>query len=209
MEEILNKDYELTNEDLKLHTKNIKCYSTLIRKNYYRIANELCEIEKTECYLDDGFEDVVDYARKVLGIQKTTTYNLLSIGKDFINTTGDRSILTDSGRDYTVSQLQVLLPLGKDKMKELHNEGIINPDQSVRTIKRIIKEKNEPGTEKEHEPDVNYDTFGHIDLLKDGTIIPYGDIPDTFILQLLEVYKDTFEDFLLMGGIENDKRRSD
>ena len=200
MEEILNKDYELTNEDLKIHTRNIKCYSTLIRKNYYRIAKELCEIEKTECYLDDGFEDVVGYARKVLGIQKTTTYNLLSIGKDFINKTGDRSILTDSGRDYTVSQLQVLLPLGKDRMKELHEDGTINPDQSVRTIKRIIKEKekNESGIDKEHEPDVNYDIFGHIDLLKDGTIIPYGDIPDTFVLQLLEIYKDTFEDFLIM-----------
>lgn len=195
---------KLVNKELKDYTKKLKNCGDNIRKNYIKISFLLNEIESSECYLDDGFEDTIDYASKVLNIQKTTTYNLLKIGKDFIAESGDRTILTDKGNDYGVSQLQALLPVGVERAKELHDEGTITPDMSVRQIKQIVKEENQ--TEPEEVTDVVdgevvdetdncIPVFGDIQFLKDGSIIPSGVVPETFILKVEELFKELLEDF--------------
>lgn len=196
---------KLTNKELKDYTKKLKNCGDNIRKNYIKISFLLNEIESTECYLDDGFEDTIDYASKVLNIQKTTTYNLLKIGKEFIAENGERTVLTDKGNDYGVSQLQALLPLGVDKAKELHNNEVISPEMSVRQIKGIVKDITNPDPDKDNTDVVdgevvddsdNYiPVFGDIQFLKDGTIIPTGVVPETFILKVEELFKDLLEDF--------------
>jgi hypothetical protein len=138
---------------LKSHADKIKGYGKNIRTNYLKIAKELYEIDKSECYLDDGFEDTQDFASKVLNIQKTTSYNLIRIGREFLSEDGSRTALTDKGNDYGVSQLQILLPLGVDKAKELHDEEIIKPEMSVRQLKTIVKHEIDP-TEGEDDGDV-------------------------------------------------------
>lgn len=195
---------KLVNKELKDYTKKLKNCGDNIRKNYIKISFLLNEIEQTECYLDDGFEDTIDYASKVLNIQKTTTYNLLKIGKEFIAESGERTVLTDKGNDYGVSQLQALLPVGVERAKELHDEGTITPDMSVRQIKQIIKDETNPEPEEDNdvvdgevldETDNYVPVFGDIQFLKDGTIIPSGVVPETFILKVEELFKDLFEDF--------------
>ena len=80
MEELTTKTATtLTNKDLKDYTTKIKKCGDNIRKNYIKIAHLLTEVDATECYLDDGFENTCDYAAQVLGIQKTTTYKMLKI----------------------------------------------------------------------------------------------------------------------------------
>ena len=148
MEELTNiETKELVNTDLKGHANKIKGYGKNIRTNYLKIAKELYEIDKSECYLDDGFEDTQDFASKVLNIQKTTSYNLIRIGREFLSEDGTRTALTDKGNDYGVSQLQVLLPLGVDKAKELHDEEVIKPEMSVRQLKSIVKHEIDPTEE--------------------------------------------------------------
>lgn len=206
MEELTTiKTTELTNKELKDYTKKLKNCGDNIRKNYIKISFLLNEIESSECYLDDGFEDTIDYASKVLNIQKTTTYNLLKIGKEFIAESGERTVLTDKGNDYGVSQLQALLPVGVERAKELHDDGTITPDMSVRQIKQIIKDETNPDNEHEDtdvvdgevvdETDNYVPVFGDIQFLKDGTIIPSGVVPDTFILKVEELFKELLEDF--------------
>lgn len=185
MEELTTiKTTNITNKDLKSYTTKLKNCGDNIRKNYIKISFLLNEIEKTECYLDDGFESTTDYASKVLNIQKTTTYNLLKIGKDFISETGDRTVLTEKGNDYGVSQLQALLPIGVEKAKELHDDGIISPDMSVRQIKQAIKtdEPEEDDTDEEvvdgEGEEVNEEKIrilADIQILEDGTTLINGD----------------------------------
>lgn len=209
MEELTTMtNQELTNKELKSYTTKLKTCGTNIRKNYLKIAHLLTEIDNTECYLDDGFEDVQDYASKVLGIQKTTTYNLLKIGRDFISESGDRTVLTDKGDDYGVSQLQALVTVGVDKAKELHGDGTIDPSMSVRQIKAIVKGLNGQPDRRSHRQseDDTVDTtakehpdetpvFGTISFCEDGTIIPLGIVPDTFCQKVEELFKELFEDF--------------
>lgn len=207
MEELVSTmGTEITNKELKSYTTKLKTCGTNIRKNYLKISHLLTEIEKTECYLDDGFEDVQDYASKVLNIQKTTCYNLLKIGREYISETGDRTVLTDKGDDYGVSQLQALIPLGVEKSKELHDEGTITPEMSVRQIKGIVKSLTEQDDIEEDDDVVDGESgeeseeilksFGTIEFLRDGHIISTGIIPEEFedeVFSLFDRFKDLFE----------------
>ena len=192
---------EITNKELKGYTNKIKSCGDNIRKNYIKISFLLNEIDESECYLDDGFSDVQEYASKVLNIQKTTCYNLLKIGKEFINPEGTRTVLTESGNDYGVSQLQVLLTVGVDKAKELHNNETISPDMSVRQLKAILKgdepeddEDNAIDTDSEEISSEDMGTVGIATLLDDGSIL--WNLPDgyeDFIEKVNKLYKKAFE----------------
>lgn len=204
MEELTSKKLSLIDKDLKDYTAKIKKCGDNIRKNYIKIARLLFEVESKECYLEDGFESTIDYASQVLGIQKTTAYNMLKIGKEYIAESGDRTILTDTGADYSVSQIQALLPLGVEKVKEINDEGTINPEMSVRQIKNLVKGLTESSDPEEDENTVDGESgeeseetiksFGSLDFLEDGTVIAHGSLPDGFIQTIEEYFKISLED---------------
>lgn len=193
---------KLINKELKDATNKIKACGDNIRKNYIKISFLLNEVDEKECYFDDGFSDIQEYASKVLNIQKTTCYNLLKIGKEFINEKGTRTVLTDMGNDYGVSQLQVLLPIGVDKAKELHDAGEISPDMSVRQLKNIVSPKPEKDTEQDNEP-IDAEIKEEIEIPRvmsatfydDGTIM-FDNVPEEFenyVETIREMYKALIE----------------
>lgn len=198
MEELTSKKLALIDKDLKDYTTKIKKCGDNIRKNYIKIAHLLAEVDTKECYLEDGFESSIDYANQVLGIQKTTAYNMLKIGKEYIAENGERTILTNAGADYSVSQIQALLPLGVDKVKEINEEGAITPEMSVRQIKNLVKGLTESPEPEEDENTVDGEAtdeveevianLGSVDFLADGTIILHGDLPEKFTTQIEEFF---------------------
>jgi hypothetical protein len=107
-----------------------------------------------------------------------------------LNEDGTRTALTEKGNDYGVSQLQILLPLGVEKAKELHDDEVISPDMSVRQLKEIIKAETKGETEPEDDDDDAIDTTGEetneehiriiadIQILEDGTTLVNGDDGD-------------------------------
>ena len=205
MEELTSKNLSFIDEDLKHYTTKIKKCGDNIRKNYIKIAYLLFEVESKECYLEDGFESTIDYASQVLGIQKTTAYNMLKIGKEYVAENGERTILTNSGADYSVSQIQALLPLEVEKVKEINDEGVITPDMSVRQIKGIVKEL----TDADPEPEEDYNTvdgevtdesdevianLGSVDFLADGTVVLHGELPEKFTAQIEEFFSRCYID---------------
>lgn len=199
MEELVKVNVEISNKDLKGYTTKIKNCGENIRKNYIKIAHLLNEVDSTECYLDDGFVDTQDYASKVLGIQKTTCYNLLKIAKEYLNEDGTRTILTTEGIDFGVSQVQALLPLGVDEAKTLCENGTITPDMSVRQIKKIVADNRTVKNEDEGEDEVTGEVvnesdeeiipnMGSIDFLEDGTLVTHGELPEKFIIQIEDFF---------------------
>ena len=198
MEELTSKKLSLVDKDLKDYTTKIKKCGDNIRKNYIKIAHLLYEVESKECYLEDGFESAIDYAGQVLGIQKTTAYNMLKIGKEYVAENGERTILTDTGADYSVSQIQALLPLGVEKVKEINDEGVITPDMSVRQIKNIVKGLTDSSDAVEDESTVDGEVteetdevianLGSVDFLADGTVVLHGELPEKFTAQIEEFF---------------------
>ena len=198
MEELIKTNrQELTNKDLRNFTTKLRKCGDNIRKNYIKISHILVEVEKTGCYEDDGFEDVQDYASKVLNIQKTTCYNLLKIGRDYITEDGDKTVLATEDGDYGVSQLQALLPVGIEKATEWNEDGTINPTMSVRQIKNIVaSETAEPEDEDDvvdgeatetHEEDL--EEYATITLFKSGDVYIKGELPEDVTEEIEAILK--------------------
>ena len=138
-------DYEaITNPELKRITNIIRNSCKTITGYTYKIAALITKVENDDLYASEGFADICDYTKSCFGFEKTTTYNLLKIGRFFIEETenGDiKTVLTRiEDKDYTVSQVIKMLPLGIDRAKELTSDGVITSDMSCRQIERIVKQ---------------------------------------------------------------------
>lgn len=138
-------DYEaITNPELKRITNIIRNSCKTITGYTYKIAALITKVENDDLYASDGFDDICDYSKRCFGFEKTTTYNLLKIGRFFIEETenGDvKTVLTHiEDKDFTVSQVVKMLPLGIDRAKELTNDGVITSDMSCRQIEKVVKQ---------------------------------------------------------------------
>ena len=153
MTDLINVKVKFENAELQGVTNAINRIGASMRKNCYKLAGLLYRVESERLFVDDGFTSTQEYAEKVFNIKKTTTYNLLTIGELYTDSDkGDASNLKHSGdKDFTLSQLSVMLPLEETEIRELTDTDKITPDMSVRAIKSVVKEYKEEHTEDEDE----------------------------------------------------------
>lgn len=141
---------EFKNTKLRNYTEQIYKQGVSIKKSYARIAATLAKIDMSKCYEMDGFTDVHDYAQQVLGLKKSTSYSFLKIGYEYIDSKSLESVLKhDEGNDFSISQLQVILPLKSvETAKELAERNEINPNMTVKEIKEVVKGLTGKGKEE-------------------------------------------------------------
>lgn len=140
------------NPDLVYATERIRVCASSIRRNFYRIANVLKWVDDKRAFVDDGFLSTIEYATKTFGIKKTLAYNLLSIGGVYTAENGVESNLPhDKAKDYTSSQMNVILPYDEADIREYAKNGDINPFMTVSALKKKLKELD--GEESENEPE--------------------------------------------------------
>ncbi len=122
-------------EELREKTKRIFELGRLVSKAFVEIGYLLWEIRNDRLYLfasikSQTFDGIEDFAFKVFGFQKSTTYNLIRIIEEF----GDRmGGLSEDYRDYSYSQLVELAPLQPSQ------RIIIKPDATVSEIREMRK----------------------------------------------------------------------
>ncbi len=131
----------LTDEELHEKTKLCIEYSKEIFKqagnvvsSYIKIGYYLCKIKSQRLYQwvktkSERYDDIVDFAQKVFGFSKSTTYNVMDIYMKF---TMDGK-LTDSYAKYSYSQLVELLKVDADK------RTFFEPEMSVRDMQDLRK----------------------------------------------------------------------
>lgn len=158
-----------TNKKLQNATMQIMQIAGRIKNNWFQIGAIIAEVDKEELYKEDGFENVHAWTMRAFNIKKTTSYDLLRIGKEYT-----RELTTEKGRitgyecnllpenseaNFTTTQVMKMLPAGHDKAQELVNSGVITPDMTSTAISKVIKDLNkkdeqeEPATNTEKEPE--------------------------------------------------------
>lgn len=209
MDIVLNQNISIQNPELKKVTTEIRKASANVIGNTFKIASLIAYVEKNELYIEDEFADVFEYAKACFGLEKASVYNLIRIGNDFItevkngNVKSFETLLTHaSDKDYSISQVVKMLPLGIEKAKELTADGVIDETMSCRQIERIVKEntdgtkargksKSEPEETESGEPEESED---------DTTIIvTWEDLPEEFCDWFRKTYD--FENFDSIGEI--------
>ena len=136
-------------KELNAATRKVFSLGEKIRKSALETAAVVAAVDKTGCFKDDGFKTVHDWTAAAFGFRKSTSYNMLAIGKEYVapvlNSAG-RTIAyestfaqtVESEGDFTVTQLIQLLPAGRDMAGQLVLDGKVNPGMTCKEIKAVV-----------------------------------------------------------------------
>lgn len=143
VEVIATNTQEIKNANLKKATETIERLTTQAKKNLFCIAVTLKNIEENEWYKEDGYKNTADYAQQIFGYKHAMTSALIRTAKKYIETANSKevkSILADEqGNDFTMSQLQEMLPLDVEQAKQAVTDNDITPDMSTKKIREVVK----------------------------------------------------------------------
>lgn len=147
------------NKRLQTATDKIFSLGEKIRRNALETCAVIATVDAEKSYEMDGFKSVHEWTVEAFGFKKSTSYNMLNIGRDYIKPiknekgriTGYASIIASDEGDYTVTQLRTLLPAGVDGAIELAESKKITPDMSTRAMKEVVDEYKEEHSKDEDE----------------------------------------------------------
>lgn len=199
MDIVVNQKVEIGNPELKKVTTEIRKASANVIGNTFKISALLAKVANENLFIEDDFTDVFDYAKQCFGLEKTSTYNLIRTGNDFIeavkrgNITSYETLLTHGEKDYSISQIFKMLPLGIEKAKELTADGVIDESMSCRQIEKIVKE-NTNGTKARGKSKTESEISEPVIDIEDEIIqCKWNDLPNEVKQYFMEMYD--FEDF--------------
>lgn len=152
---IIARNYKFESKELTKATVAIAKATESAAKSLLKIASVMAEVEARALYADD-FKSIAEYGERVFGYKKSAVYNMVRIGRDYIDPATGKSVLAlENGQDFTFNQLTRLLPLPSvDVAEELVAEEVITPDMTLREIENAVKEYNhkDDAAEGEEEP---------------------------------------------------------
>lgn len=161
MNEIIRTENAITytNKTLNKATARIFKIGDTVRKCAFETAAIIAAVNETECYKDDGFKSVHEWAMKTFGFKKSTSYNLLKIGNEYTEQvkSGARDVYrsnllpADSDNDFTTTQIQLLFPVGHETALSLACTGEIYPEMTCKEISNVVKKYTKDETEEAEE----------------------------------------------------------
>lgn len=152
--EIMVNQVNIENKQLARYTEQLFNIGLNVRKSYLKIANIIHQIDEKGLAIEQ-FGNLTEYGEQVLGLKKAQTYALKNVGERFVNSKTKQSTLYHENKDFSVTQLQALLPIKDDEMLyEWSEKQVINPDMTVSEIKQVVKDYKNPKTESESNEEV-------------------------------------------------------
>lgn len=151
------------NKKLQNATMQIMQIAGRIKNNWFQIGAIIAQVNDEELYKDDGFSNVHEWTQRAFNIKKTTSYDLLRIGKEYT-----RELTTEKGRvtgyecnllpenseaNFTTTQVMKMLPAGHDKAQELVDSKVITPDMTSTAISKVIKDLKKQEEPEQEEPE--------------------------------------------------------
>ena len=154
------------NPELEKATLALMRCDMTIKARQFDIAAILAQVDERKLYIDDGFSSTQEYANQTFGMQKSLAYALIEVGRNYT-----RPILSTAGKtighcsnllppaspekqdapivDFTTGQLSRVFSLGRDKVKELVEEGTISPSMTYKQLDALVKSLKQPAIEGE------------------------------------------------------------
>lgn len=165
MNELATKKFE--NQSLAKATEEIIRLQKNVNESLISVAGISGEVAKSESYKDDGFKSAQEWLMNTFNYKKSTAYTMVKIGKEYVQLEINgclpiyKTIFANSetDEDFTLTQLEKLLPLGKERIEVYLSTGDLKYSMTVKEIKEFVsaiksleKKSEEPETE-ETEPE--------------------------------------------------------
>ena len=139
----ITNSFNFRNPELNRASEKIALCIGTAEKLAFGICVVLAEIDRTQCFKDDDFKSVADYAEKTFGYKKSSSNNMLRVGKMYTNANGNGSSLPHStAKDFTVTQISEMLTVRPAALIEACEKERINPNMSQKEIREVVKELN-------------------------------------------------------------------
>lgn len=168
MNELATKKFE--NQSLAKATEEIIRLQKNVNESLISVAGISGEVAKSESYKDDGFKSAQEWLMNTFNYKKSTAYMMVKIGKEYVQLEINgclpiyKTIFANSetDEDFTLTQLEKLLPLGKERIELYLSTGDLKYSMTVKEIKDFVSviksldkkpetEAEEPETETETE----------------------------------------------------------
>ena len=162
MNELITKKFE--NQSLAKATEEIVSLQKNVNQSLISVAGIAGEVATSESYKDDGFKSAQEWLMKTFNYKKSTAYTMVKIGKEYLQLEIDvclpiyKTIFAnpETDEDFTLTQLEKLLPLGKEKIETYLSTGDLKYSMTVKEIKDFVsaiksleKKSEEPETKAE------------------------------------------------------------
>lgn len=108
------------------------------------LARIFGRILETECYKEDGFKSVADFAEKTFGIKEANAYQLARVGKRFFNSdteTAKRVVNTLKGHTGNLAEI---VNMSDEDIEEALNSGAISSDSTQAKLREFANSKKPP-----------------------------------------------------------------
>ena len=161
MNELATKKFE--NQSLAKATEEIIRLQKNVNESLISVAGISGEVDKSESYKDDGFKSAQEWLMNTFNYKKSTAYTMVKIGKEYVQLEMNgclpiyKTIFANSetDEDFTLTQLEKLLPLGKERIEVSLSTGDLKYSMTVKEIKEFVseiksleKKTEEPETEE-------------------------------------------------------------
>ena len=127
----------------------------LIRENFGKAAESFIAIgyylkyvKEKELYKQDKYTNIWEFAQGEFNLTQGTASRYMSMNTRF-SKDGNAPTLADDFKDFNKSQLQELLPMKEEDLKEALEEKNISPEMTVVEIRKEANKKNRELTEEE------------------------------------------------------------
>ena len=146
MNELATKKFE--NQSLAKATEEIIKLQKNVNESLISVAGISGEVAKSESYKDDGFKSAQEWLMKEFNYKKSTAYTMVKIGKEYVQLEINgclpiyKTIFANSetDEDFTLTQLEKLLPLGKERIEVYLSTGDLKYSMTVKEIKEFVSE---------------------------------------------------------------------
>lgn len=148
-------DLGIENKTLREYTERLMDYAWDMRANALRVASLLSIIRDNAETLCAEYEGTTPtkkfefYAEHVVGLKRAQANQYARVGKEFLDENGVCKIVEPNDSSYTVTQLQLLAPLGYERISKAAIEGEISPDMTANEIRAYVHDNDPKRKEKD------------------------------------------------------------
>lgn len=131
----------IRNGALQVETNRIFGALEDAKNSLFVVAYTMNKINTGKLYAADGFKDIYDYGDVVFGYKRAMVNNLCRVGANYLVSDNGtiKSLLAHNDDDYSVSQIQEVLPISVEDAKTLDKTGAINPNMTTKEIRTAVK----------------------------------------------------------------------
>lgn len=133
---------DVTYEEAKA---NISGSIKSMARSFVAVGFYLKHIRDHEFYLEDGYQDIWEFAKETYGMSRSTASRWMAINDRF-SVGGNSPNLADGYAVFGKSQLQEMLSLPEDKLQD------VTPDMTVREIRELKEPAEQKPDEEEQLP---------------------------------------------------------